>query len=84
MRNFLSFFFSFFIFSGCTIQGITANNAQHLTPQQIKALADAQQNYQGCSMVGGPPIGGRSVFLFYPHDKDIEVKFGPDCQILNQ
>jgi uncharacterized membrane protein len=70
------------LFLSACIPGVTSSNAQHLSPEQIKALADAKQNYLGCSMIGGPPLGGRSTMLIIPPNYPITVKFGPDCQIL--
>jgi hypothetical protein len=72
-----------FFLSAC-VPGVTSNNVQHLTPDQIRALAESKQNFSGCSMLGGPPVGGRSTLLIYPAGQPINVKFGPDCQILNQ
>lgn len=79
--GFIIFFISAsFLFSGCAAQ-LSSQQAQSMTPEQIKAYSDSGQAVSGCIMVGGPPIGGRTTILILPKDRPSAIEFAPDCQI---
>lgn len=76
-------FFALFL-SGC-IPGITSSNVKHLSPEQIKELRESKQDFISCFTLGGPAIAGRTSILTYPPGKTPStLKFGSNCEILNQ
>ena len=69
-----------FLLTGCS-GIIAAKNYQEMTPAQIKSLKDIGSEVIACTMVGGPPVGGRTTFLVLPKTAKGTVKLTPDCQI---
>jgi hypothetical protein len=60
---------------------IAARDYKDLTPEQINALKDIGHEVFTCSMVGGPPLGGRTMIVILPKNSKGKFKLLPDCQM---
>lgn len=69
--------------SGCVLAGAmqAAGKDQMLSPEQIKAYRDVDQDVHGCVQIGGPPPAGNAQFVTVPRGKP-GPKFGDGCHIL--
>lgn len=67
--------------SGCLLTTDRMNAAKDLTPEQIKALNEAGHSVFSCIIIGGPPVGGRTLFLIIPNNRLSTVNLSPDCQL---
>ena len=67
--------------SSCILTTDRMNAAKELSPEQITALDQAGHAVITCLIVGGPPVGGRTLFLIIPKDRLASIKLSPDCQL---
>jgi len=69
-----------FLLSGC-VGILTSRQAQELTPEQIKAFTDAQEDIYVCISVIGPPPNGSVQILVIPKNKTATIALAPNCQM---
>ena len=70
------------LLSGCG--GLLARNVyEGLGPEEIEAIANSRLQVVRCFRVGGPPLGGSSMSIMYPHTAKGRVSFSPgsDCTV---
>jgi len=69
-----------FFFSGC-VGILTSRQAQELSPEQIKAFTDAQEDIYVCISAIGPPPNATVMILVVPKNKVATVAIAPNCQM---
>lgn len=69
--------------SGCAAGAIgqAMSKDQMLTPDQIKAYRDIDQDVYSCGQIGGPPPAGNIQAVIVPRGKQ-GPKFGDGCHII--
>lgn len=74
------FLLSTFLLQGCG--GLIAGAAyKDLDVNQLKAVNESGAALTSCLSIGGPPIGGRTVFFVVPKGSRAVMNFLPDCQV---
>ena len=63
---------------GCAL---TPLQADRMTPDQIKAYSDANEDVYLCGSVLGPPPNGAVMFLVVPKGAAMNIQLSPTCQI---
>lgn len=71
------------MFMGCTLSMLDIPHIQAiqaLTPEQIKAFNENNEQVWSCILIAGPPPGGRITLIILPKDS-AGPSFGDGCSI---
>lgn len=68
------------LFGGCAL---TPQQAATLTPDQISAYSNANEDVYACVYGGGPPGAGGLTVMVLPKSAKPQINFSPSCNIIS-
>ena len=62
---------------------ITPQQAMTMTPEQIQAWANTNEDVYACLGIAGPPPNGSGFIIIMPKGSNPNINLSPSCQIMS-